>query len=61
MDDKGKAERRLTWTEAGGGLGCSVDGNGEGVAGANHLLCGGDAEDVFISTATMGQLWAYVN
>ena len=31
---------RLTWTEAGGGLRSCVDGNGEGVAGANHLLGG---------------------
>ena len=34
---------RLTWTEAGGGLCGCVDGDGEGVAGANHLLGGGYA------------------
>lgn len=30
-------------------MGGGVDGDGEGVAGANHLLCGGDAEDVHTS------------
>lgn len=33
----------MTWTEARGGLGGGVDGDGEGVAGADHLLGCGDA------------------
>lgn len=37
----------LTWTETGGGLRGGVDGDGEGAAGANHLLCGGDAEGFY--------------
>lgn len=42
-----KKPERLTRTKSRGVLGGGVDGNGEGVAGANHLLCSGDAEGVY--------------
>ncbi len=43
-NDGGTKTDGLTWTESRGVLGGGVDGDGEGVAGANHLLCRGDAE-----------------
>lgn len=43
-NDDGNRTDGLTWTESRGVLGGGVDRDGEGVAGANHLLCSGDAE-----------------
>ena len=39
----GTLARVRTRTKTGGGLGSRVDGDGEGVAGTDHLLRSGDA------------------